>query len=101
MLTTDIIIAAIAKAGTEAKLGAALGGYSQNAVWAAKSSGRASGKMARRIDEWSGGQIARAVLRPDVFGEASDAELGATMRWLREHWPDKLPRPAYLLPVSA
>lgn len=96
MLTTDIIIAATAVAGSEAKLAAALGGYSQNAVWATKVNGRASGVIARKLDEWSEGAIARSVLRPDVFGEPTDAEIGSTMRWLREHWPEKHPRPTYL-----
>lgn len=100
MLTTDIIITAIAMAGTETKLGAALG-YTQNAIWAAKTSGRASGVMARKLDEWTGGAVSRTVLRPDVHGAPTDAETGSTMRWLADHWPESKPRPAYLMPVAA
>lgn len=103
MLTTDILITAIALAGSETKLGTDLGGYTQNAVWAAKRSGRTSGPMARKLDEWTGGRVSRSVLRPDVFGDPSEAEVASTMNWLVENWPDtpKTPRPAYLSQVAA
>lgn len=103
MLTTDVLITAISLAGSETKLAAALDGYTQNAVWSAKRSGRVSGPMARKLDEWTHGQVSRCVLRPDVFGAPSEAETERTKRWLSDNWPDtpKNPRPAYLAREAA
>lgn len=55
---------AIERAGTEARLGVAIG-FSQVAVNKAKH-GRASPEMAMAIHQWSNGEIPARSLRPDL-----------------------------------
>ena len=62
---------AIAKLGSEAKLGSACG-CSQAAIWKAKRAGRVSAEMAMAIDRATGGEVSRADLRPDLW-PGSDA----------------------------
>ena len=68
MQVRDLIEAAIKKAGSETKLGQATG-YSQHAIWRAKQVGRVSPEMAKRIDEWTAGEIPKSSLRPDIWPE--------------------------------
>jgi DNA-binding transcriptional regulator YdaS (Cro superfamily) len=65
--TTVILLeaAAILCGGSETKLARATG-YSQNAIWSAKRSGRTSAEMAIRIDRATGGAIPKEKLRPDL-----------------------------------
>lgn len=63
---TDLILQAIALAGSEAKLGKAAG-VSQHAIWSAKKKGRVSAELAAAIDRATGGVVSRSALRPDVF----------------------------------
>lgn len=62
----DPIGEAIGRAGSEEKLGKAIG-YSQHAIWKAKTLGRVSGEMAIKIFVWSEGSITLQQLRPDLF----------------------------------
>jgi DNA-binding transcriptional regulator YdaS (Cro superfamily) len=66
MHATDLIIQAIALAGSEAKLGAAAG-FSQNAIWNAKRKGRVSAELAVGIDRATNGVVSKSMLRPDLF----------------------------------
>lgn len=59
---------AVKRAGSQQKLGSALGGYSQNAIYQAQKAGRVSPRMALRLDEWSHGEFSKHMLRPDIFG---------------------------------
>ncbi|MNX86263.1 hypothetical protein D3C86_1181370 [compost metagenome] len=63
----QLMQAAVTIAGSEAKLGKAAG-FSQNAIWHAKSQGRVSAEMAAAIDRATGGAIAKRRLRPDLYG---------------------------------
>jgi DNA-binding transcriptional regulator YdaS (Cro superfamily) len=65
--TRNLLIRAIAFAGSEAKLGRAIG-RSQNAVWQAKRRGSVTAEMALAIDVATAGQISKSDLRPDLFG---------------------------------
>jgi DNA-binding transcriptional regulator YdaS (Cro superfamily) len=60
------IEAAIRLAGTESKLGQ-LTGYSQHAIWKAKTNGRVSPQMALAIHRALQGRIPASVLRPDLW----------------------------------
>lgn len=53
--------------GSEKKLGRAIG-VSQNAIWRAKTVGRATAEMCVCIEAVTNGKIKRAALRPDLFG---------------------------------
>lgn len=63
---TELLQAAISRFGSEAKLGAAAG-YSQNAIWSAKRSGRVSAELASAIHEATEGAVPRWQLRPDLW----------------------------------
>lgn len=63
---------AIRIVGSESKLGAAAG-YSQNAIWWAKSRGRVSAELAVAIERATDGQVSRHELRPDLFGAPAQA----------------------------
>lgn len=65
-IVTRLIEAAIAIAGSEAKLGKMIA-VSQNAIWSAKRKGRASAELAAGIDRATKGVISKAQLRPDIF----------------------------------
>lgn len=69
MSDVDPIGEAISRAGSEEKLGKAIG-YSQHAIWKAKMLGRVSGEMAIKIFVWSEGSIPLQSLRPDLFSPA-------------------------------
>lgn len=55
--------------GSEKKLGDAIG-VSQNAVWRAKTVGRATAEMCVCIEAVTNGKVKRGALRPDLFGKA-------------------------------
>ena len=63
---TELLQVAISQLGSEAKLGAAAG-YSQNAIWSAKRTGRVSAELASAIDKATGGAVPRWRLRPDLW----------------------------------
>lgn len=70
MSTDSAIERAIARAGSEAKLGKAIG-FSQVAVNKARHRGVVSPRMAMAIDTFTGGTISRSDLRPDLWGPAT------------------------------
>ncbi len=74
-MSSDLLITAIKKAGSEEKLGKEIG-FSQHAIWRAKKRGQVSPLMAAKIDDWSGGFISKHDLRPDIFGERPKARKG-------------------------
>lgn len=74
---------AIKRAGTAAKLGAAIG-VSQQAVSYAKRFGLASGELAVAIHHWSEGEIGAHRIRPDLWTAA-------------EHVPPRPKQPAYVI----
>ena len=76
MNTRDLLTSAVKRAGSEEKLGKALG-YTQHAIWRARRVGRVSPEMALKIHEWSGGFISKHDLRPDMFGNAPSQEESA------------------------
>lgn len=64
---TALLQAAVTLVGSEAKLGKATG-FSQNAIWHAKSKGRVTAEMALKIDQATGGAVSKHRLRPDLYG---------------------------------
>lgn len=78
-LAGALVTAAIRLFASEAKLGAATG-YSQNAIWHAKRTGRISAEMAVAIDRVTGGQIPKAAMRPDLFGQPLDVAARPAVR---------------------
>lgn len=70
MQVRDLIQAAITKAGSQAKLGKAIG-CTQNAVFQAKKRGSVTGEMAVAIERATG--IPKEQLRPDLFAQDSAA----------------------------
>ena len=71
MQTRDLLIAAIKRAGSEEKLGKAIG-YTQHAIWRAKKRGTVTPEMAKRLDDWSNGFISKHDLCPGIFGPAPE-----------------------------
>lgn len=67
MTVRSLIEKAIEHCGSEAKLGEAAGGFSQNAVWQAKKRGRVSAELALGIDRATKGEIKASQLRPDLW----------------------------------
>jgi DNA-binding transcriptional regulator YdaS (Cro superfamily) len=65
---TTLIEEAIAKLGSEAKLGEACG-VSQAAIWKAKRAGRVSAELAVKLERAT--DIPRWKLRPDLWSEPS------------------------------
>lgn len=70
--TKALLEAAITISGSEAKLGKATG-YSQNAIWHAKTKGRVSAEMAAAIHRATNGAVAKNMLRPDIYSEDAGA----------------------------
>lgn len=66
MTQAEALTTAIKRAGSEEKLGDAIG-YSQHAVWKAKTNAQVSAEMAIKIFVWSGGDIPLSHLRPDLI----------------------------------
>jgi DNA-binding transcriptional regulator YdaS (Cro superfamily) len=64
---TTAIEEAIALLGSEAKLGEAAGGFSQNAIWQAKTKGRISPELALGIHRATVGKIPASRTRPDLW----------------------------------
>jgi DNA-binding transcriptional regulator YdaS (Cro superfamily) len=67
MTVTAAIEEAVAIAGSEAKLGEAAGGFSQNAVWQAKRRNRISPELALGIHRATSGRVPASRLRPDLW----------------------------------
>lgn len=67
MTVSDAIERAVKKLGSEAKLGQAAGGFSQNAVWQAKRRNRISPELALGIHRATSGEVAASDLRPDLW----------------------------------
>jgi len=67
------MVRAIALFGSERKLGDAIG-YTQHAVWRAKTTGRPAPRMAIAIDLATGGKVSRFDLRPDMFVRSVTAQ---------------------------
>ena len=68
MTASELLEAAIDRAGSQGKLGKAIG-VTQNAIWAAKRAGRVTPEMAKAIDDWSEGEFPRWKFRPDLWEE--------------------------------
>lgn len=68
---TALLQAAVTLVGSEAKLGKATG-FSQNAIWHAKTQGRVSAEMAAAIDRATGGAVSKHRLRPDLYGTSPE-----------------------------
>lgn len=66
MSVSHLIEEAIALFGTEAKLASAAG-VSQPTINEAKRKGRVGYRLARGIDEATGGKISKSALRPDIW----------------------------------
>ncbi|MCC7047177.1 MAG: helix-turn-helix domain-containing protein [Alphaproteobacteria bacterium] len=66
-MVRDLIEKAIRIVGSEAKLGAAAGGYSQNAIWQAKRRGTITPELAAGIDRATNGAVRKSDLRPDIW----------------------------------
>lgn len=71
-IVVKLIEAAITIAGSEEKLGKAIG-YSQNAIWHAKRRGRVTAEMAIGIERATNGAIPKHRLRPDLFQQIETA----------------------------
>jgi DNA-binding transcriptional regulator YdaS (Cro superfamily) len=72
MQVSELLQTAIEEAGSQAKLGKAIG-CSQNAIWQAKNRGTVTGEMAVAIERVTNGKVTKQQLRPDLFAEASAA----------------------------
>jgi len=72
MQVRDLIQAAIKKAGSQAKLGKAIG-KTQNAVFQAKKRGTVTAEMAVAIERATEGEITKEQLRPDLFAQGNAA----------------------------
>ncbi len=70
MTVSDAIERAVAIVGSEAKLGKAAGGFSQNAIWQAKRRNRISPELALGIHRATGGEVSASELRPDIWTSA-------------------------------
>jgi DNA-binding transcriptional regulator YdaS (Cro superfamily) len=68
MQVRDLIQAAIDKAGSQAKLGKAIG-KSQNAVHQALKRGKVTAEMAVSIERATEGEVRKEQLRPDLFAQ--------------------------------
>jgi len=67
MTVSDAIEQAVALLGSEAKLGRAAGGFSQNAIWQAKRRNRISPELALGIHWATRGEVSASDLRPDLW----------------------------------
>jgi DNA-binding transcriptional regulator YdaS (Cro superfamily) len=72
MQVRDLLQAAINKAGSQAKLGKAVG-CTQNAIFQAKKRGAVTAEMAVAIEKATDGEIRKEQLRPDLFAQDSAA----------------------------
>lgn len=76
MTTSELLDKAIDRAGSQGKLGKAIG-VTQNAIWAARRAGRVTPEMAKAIDEWSSGDFPRWQFRPDLWDAPAVQETAA------------------------
>lgn len=67
MTVSDAIERAVTILGSEAKLGRAAGGFSQNAIWQAKTRNRISPELALGIHRATAGKVSASELRPDLW----------------------------------
>jgi DNA-binding transcriptional regulator YdaS (Cro superfamily) len=72
MTVRALIEKAIGLAESEAKLGKAAGGFSQNAIWQAKRRGRVSPELALGIHKATQGRVSASELRPDLWASPKD-----------------------------
>lgn len=72
MTVRDLIETAINEFKSEAKLGKAAGGFSQNAIWQAKKRGSVSPELALGIHRATNGKISASALRPDLWKDPKD-----------------------------
>lgn len=72
MTVRALIEKAISLVGSEAKLGKAAGGFSQNAIWQAKRRGRVSPELALGIHNAVSGKVSASELRPDLWTNPED-----------------------------
>jgi len=71
MNVTAAIEKAVQIVGSEAKLGKAAGGFSQNAIWQAKTRNRCSPELALGIHRATEGEVSASILRPDLWADPS------------------------------
>lgn len=64
-MSRELIEAAIALAGSQAKLADACG-VKQQSIWQAKETGRCSAELALQIEQATGGRVRAVALRPDL-----------------------------------
>lgn len=67
---------AISLKGSQAKLAADMGCSQQQISYLLKAKS-ITAEMAKNLDEATGGAVSRHVLRPDIFGQADEAQEGA------------------------
>lgn len=72
MTVSDAIERAVAIVGSEAKLGKAAGGFSQNAIWQAKRRGKISAELAIGIHRATKGDVPASLMRPDLWARPED-----------------------------
>jgi DNA-binding transcriptional regulator YdaS (Cro superfamily) len=72
MTVRALIDKAIDLAGSEAKLGKAAGGFSQNAIWQAKRRGSVTPELALGIHRALDGKVNASELRPDIWAKPED-----------------------------
>ena len=72
MDTREAITKAVELVGSEAKLGRAAGGFSQNAIWQAKRRNRVSPELALGIHHATSGAVPGSLLRPDLWSRPED-----------------------------
>lgn len=75
MTVRTLIEKAIELAGSEAKLGEAAGGFSQNAIWQAKKRGSVSPELALGIHRATKGEVSASALRSDLWTSPKDVPL--------------------------
>ena len=69
--TQTLLRAAVKAAGSQAKLAQAIGLSQQGVSYLINRTDRVSVEIAVAIDKATNGQISKAALRPDIFGEAA------------------------------
>lgn len=75
MAVSDAIERAVKLHGSEAKLGKAAGGFSQNAIWQAKRRNRISPELAIGIHRATNGEVPASETRPDLWSRPEDVPL--------------------------
>ena len=76
----SLIEQAISHVGSEAKLGKAAGGFTQNAIWQAKRRNRVSAELALGIHRATHGAVPACQLRPDHWPTLQHVPSAAQVR---------------------